>query len=49
VNNPITSLYALDKAKVTTVTRGKTRIALAEDDRNYATVDLKPNRDCPGI
>jgi hypothetical protein len=49
VNTTLTSLYALDKAKATAETRGKTRIALAEDDGKYATIGLKPNRDCSGI
>jgi hypothetical protein len=49
VNKTLVSLHALDKAKGFPEMRGKKQIPVAEDDGNYITVGLKPNRGSPGI
>jgi hypothetical protein len=49
VNKTLSSLHALDRAKVTAEVRGKKRIAVTEDDGKYTTVSLKPNRGSSGI
>jgi hypothetical protein len=49
VQDILTSLHALDKGKGAPEVRGKTRIAVAEDDGKYTTVGLKPNQSSTGI
>jgi hypothetical protein len=49
VEKTLSALHALDAAKETSETRGKKRIAIAEDDGKYTTVGLKPNRGTVGI
>jgi hypothetical protein len=49
VKKTLSSLYALDKAKVTAEIRAKTRITVAENKGKCATVGVKPNRGSPGV
>jgi hypothetical protein len=49
VNDTLSSLFDLEKAKKNPEKRGKKRIPVAEDDGKYTTVGLKPNRGSKGI
>jgi hypothetical protein len=49
VNNTLAALYALEKGKKSAETRGKKRIPVAEDNRKYITIGLKPARGRAGI